>query len=279
MSIFKQRVIDYMEKEWGTYVARFNGLPEKEGLKRVNAMGYPSFRDLLAHILEWWEEGMTIVLAIAEEREYERKKYDFDEFNAGAVAKYKNWEGERFMAHFEEVRLKTAAGLRSMNDAVFGNPRLQAWLHGVIIHHAREHMLVPSRFLVEDTMEHEWAGYISGFTSMPPEKQAGWMKRQGFARFEDIAAHIIGWWEEGVRVIEGVLQNPSFEARELDVDQFNAELVEKYSLWKTDDLFAEFEKVRKGSLEFIRKLSDADYRHPVIADWLAADFIAHIDEH
>ena len=43
---------------------------------------------MLAHILAWWEEAMPIILAIAEGREYERKKYDFDAFNAEAVARY-----------------------------------------------------------------------------------------------------------------------------------------------------------------------------------------------
>ena len=61
---------------------------------------------MLAHILAWWEEGLPIILAIAEEREYERKKYDFDVFNAEAVAKYKSWDEAEFLAHFESTRQK-----------------------------------------------------------------------------------------------------------------------------------------------------------------------------
>jgi len=89
VSISKQRTLDYVELEWATYVERFNRLPKEEQNKRVKAMGYESFRDMLAHILAWWDEGMGIILAIAEERAFERKKYDFDTFNAQAVAKYK----------------------------------------------------------------------------------------------------------------------------------------------------------------------------------------------
>ena len=183
------------------------------------------------------------------------------------------------MAHFEAVRLKTVADLRSMNDAAFENRRIKNWLHGIIIHHAREHLLVVSRFLTEDTLEYEWGGYISSFQSIPFERQAEWLKGQGFVRFADIVAHIIGWWEEGLDVIGGILKDPGFKERVIDIDQFNAELVKKYSSWSDADIFAEFGKARVKSLEFVRKLSDDNYKNPVIADWLAADFIEHLDEH
>ena len=55
MSISKQRTLDYVEFEWGTYVERFNRLPKEEQNKRVREMGFDSLRDLLAHILAWWE--------------------------------------------------------------------------------------------------------------------------------------------------------------------------------------------------------------------------------
>ena len=69
MSITKQRSLDYIQSEWGTYVERFKRLPQAEGEKRVRQMGYERFRDMLAHIAEWWDEGMEIILAVAENRE------------------------------------------------------------------------------------------------------------------------------------------------------------------------------------------------------------------
>jgi len=95
MPITKHRTLDYVNYEWGTFVERFDRLPKNEQAKRVKEMGYEQFRDMLAHILAWWDEGMEIILAIAENREYERKKYDFDIFNAEAVAKYKDWDGKQ----------------------------------------------------------------------------------------------------------------------------------------------------------------------------------------
>jgi hypothetical protein len=47
LSISKQRALDYVE--------RFHHLSEDEQIKRVNAIGYESFRDVPAHILAWWD--------------------------------------------------------------------------------------------------------------------------------------------------------------------------------------------------------------------------------
>ena len=153
MSNFKQRTLNFLEIEWASYVERFNRLPVEDGIKRVKGQGYEQFRDMLAHILAWWEEGLPIILAIAEEREYERKKYDFDVFNAAAVAKYKSWDEAEFLAHFENTRQKTVASLMSMNEAAWENRRVRSWVNGIFIEHAREHLVALSRFLTLDTLE------------------------------------------------------------------------------------------------------------------------------
>src|SRR6185503_2947155 len=160
MSVTKQRTLDYIAEEWGTYVERFGRLPKEEGEKRVRQMGYERFRDMLAHILAWWEEGMGIINTIADNREFDRKKYDFDVFNAKAVAKYKDWDEGEFLAYYEKTRQKMEADLKSMNEAVFENRRVRAWLRGILLHHAREHLVVLSRFLVIDLLGNEWATYI-----------------------------------------------------------------------------------------------------------------------
>ena len=82
---YKQRTLNFLEIEWGTYIERFTRWPAEQGLKRVEAQGYQQLRDMLAHIVAWWQEGMEIILAIAEEREYERKKYDFDSLGCNSI--------------------------------------------------------------------------------------------------------------------------------------------------------------------------------------------------
>lgn len=279
MSISKQRTLDYVNFEWGTYVERFNCLSNEEQKKRVKEMGYQSFRDLLAHILAWWEEGMGIILAIAEERPFERKKYDFDAFNAEAVAKYAPWDEAEFMTHFEKTRQKMRTDLEALDEAVFQNRRVRAWLHGIILHHAREHLVALSRFLILDMLEHDWATYIGNFYNLESEQQKEFLSKQGFENFHDLLAHIVGWWEEGARIINGILHSPAFTWQTLEIDSFNAELIRKFSTWSDDDLFKHYEALRQALIDLVASLPEDAFLNQEIESWLAEDIVKHYDEH
>lgn len=279
MPITKQRTLSYMEEEWGTYVERFNRLPAEEQVRRVNQQGYEAFHDMLAHILAWWEEGMGIIHAIAEERPFERRKYDFDVFNADAVYRYKSWDEAEFMAHFEKTRQKMESDLKSMNEAVFENRRVKAWLRAVVTHHAREHLVTVSRFLVTDLLGNEWAEYVKDFNRLDDEKKSEFLAKQGFESFRDLLAHIIGWWEEGSRVIRGMLDSPGFTWKSHDTDAFNVELTKKYSAWSEDDLFKHYESVRLAMLELTAGLPEDAFLNRDIEGWLRDDVVEHYDEH
>ena len=279
MPIGKQRALDYVEHEWGTYVERFHRLPQDEQKIRLEENGYESLRDLLAHILAWWDEGMGIILSIAEDRPFERKKYDFDAFNAEAVAKYKPWDENEFIAYFEETRQKMSGNLMSLDEAVFENRRVNAWLRAVILAHAREHLLTLSRFLVLDMLKNDWKTYIDDYDRLEPEKQQEFLSKQGFENFHDLLAHIIGWWEEGARIINGILDSPSFTWEDHDVDGFNRELTEKFSAWSDDDLFKHYESLRLALIDLVERLPEDAFRNKDIEGWLAEDIVEHYDEH
>jgi hypothetical protein len=279
VTILKQRTLDYVEFEWGTYVERFHRLPKEEQHQLIKESGYETFRDLLAHILAWWEEGMSIIQLIAEERPFERKRYDFDAFNAEAGAKYKSWEGNEFMAHFEKTRQRMGIDLKSMDEAVFENRRVKGWLHGMVIHHAREHLLTVSRFLTLDMLKNNWATYINDFKGLEPEKQKTFLAEQGFDNFHDLLAHIIGWWEEVARVINGILSSPAFTWQESEIDGFNAESLKKFSTWSEEDLLKHYEGLRLALIDLIERLPEDAFQNKQIASWLASDIVRHYDDH
>lgn len=279
MTITRERTLEYIEQEWGTYIERFSRLPKEDGDKRVKAQGYGQFRDMLAHIMAWWDEGMEIILAIAEDRPFERKKYDFDAFNAEAVAKYKDWDETAFLNRYEETRQKMGAGLRSLNEAVFENRRVQAWANAIFIHHAREHLVALSRFLAIDLLENEWAEYIEDFQRLDDEKKTDFLSKQGFGNFHDLLAHVIGWWEEGARIIAGIMDSPSFTWENPDTDAFNVELTKKYSSWSDEDLFAHYEAVRVAMIDLVAELPDDAFLNKDIEGWLKDDVVGHYDDH
>lgn len=279
MPITKQRTLEYMQFEWGTYADRFNRLPREEQIRRVREMGYESFRDMLAHILAWWQEGMGIIRATAEGREFERRKYDFDMFNAEAVAKYKPWKEAEFLVHFEETRQKMEADLSSMDEAVFENRRVRSWLNGIVFHHAREHLVALSRFLAVDLLENEWAEYVENFSRLDAEKQAEFLTRQGCKSFHDMMAHIIGWWEETARIVSGITDSPSFTWTDPNTEAFNLALTEKYASWSDDDLFKHYEIVRLALIDLIADLPDDAFLNRDIEGWLVSDVVSHYDDH
>ena len=279
MTTYKQRTLNFLREEWGTFIERFQRLPADEGARRVKAQGYESLRDLLAHVLAWWEEGFPIIQAIAENRNFERKKYDFDVFNAEAVKKYGTWNEAEFLARFESCRRDMEAGLRSMEDAVFENRRVRGWLNAVVISHAREHHMLPGRFLPLDTLENEWGGYIERFHALAPDQQAEFLSKQGFETFHDLLAHIIGWMEETLRGINETLEGSGRVWENRDTDAVNAEWIARFHNWSDADLFAHFENMRKAALDAVMDLPDDAFSNKDIEEWLAADVVGHFDDH
>lgn len=277
MLTYKQRTLNFLDIEWKTYIERFNRWPAKEGLKRVNDQGYPRFRDMLAHILCWWEEAMPVILAIAEERQYERKKYDFDVFNAGAVAKYKDWDEAEFLVHFEKTHRKAAADLQSMNESAWENRRVRSWINGIFIHHAREHLVASSRFLILDTLQNEWNAYIEDFEKI--EDKDAFLKKQGVGHFRELLGHVIGWWEQAELAITGILKDPKFESRDIDTDAFNAELIVKYKKLSDAEVQKQFENKRQDMIRLVNDLPENAFVNTDIEGWLAADIAGHFDEH
>ena len=275
---YKQRTLDFLDIEWATYIERFKRLSELDGVQRVRNQGYDRFRDMLAHILAWWEDVMPVILAIAENREFEKKKYDFDAFNAEAVAKYKDWDEAEFLTHFEKTRQKAVADLRSMNEAAFEDRRIQGRLNGIFISHAREHLVALSKFLTMDTLEHEWGTYIAKFDAS--DKKEEFLKKQSAARFGDMLVHAFAWWDEGVIAVQGALKDPSFVYDgPADTDAYNAEIVAKYQSTSEADLRALYEKRRLELIELVRSLPESAFENPTIENWLAADIVEHFDEH
>lgn len=277
MPNFKQRTLNFLEIEWATYIERFNRWPVDYGLKRVNEQGYAQFRDMLAHILAWWDEGMGIILAIAEEREYERKKYDFDVFNGEAVAKYKNWNEAEFLARFEKTRQRAVADLKSMNEAAWENKRVRNWINGIFIGHAREHLVASSRFLVLDTLQNEWKTWFEDFEKI--EDKDAFLKKQGVENFRELLGHVIGWWEESERIITGILKEPDFKWQNHDTNTFNAELIVKYKKLSDTEVQKQFESKRLDMIMLANNLPEDAFTNRDIESHLAADVVGHFDEH
>ena len=128
-------------------------------------------------------------------------------------------------------------------------------------------------------LEGGWRVYVRRFDALSPEEQATFLQKQGFETFHDLLAHIVGWWEEGLWVLTGILDDPGFTWEARDVDAFNQELVEKYRSWSDEDLLLHYENVREAMLDLVSELSDDALTNEDIHDWLYADVIEHLEDH
>lgn len=139
-----------------------------------------------------------------------------------------------------------------------------------------------AEFTLRDVMqvlEEGWGEYVKQFNALSPEAQTSFLQKEGFASFHDLLAHVIGWWEEGLWIITGILDDPSFTWRERDIDSFNRELVEKFRSWSYEDLLLHYENVRKALLNLVADLPEDALTNKDIREWLEADVIEHLEEH
>lgn len=139
-----------------------------------------------------------------------------------------------------------------------------------------------AEFTLKDVMhvlEEGWGEYVKQFNALSPEMQAAFLQKEGFDSFHDLLAHIIGWWEEGLWVITGILDDPSFTWEERDTDVFNRELVEKFRSWSKDDLLLHYENVREALLNLAADLPEDALTNKDIREWLETDVIEHLEEH
>ena len=139
-----------------------------------------------------------------------------------------------------------------------------------------------AEFTLKDTMrvlEEGWGEYIGQFKALSPEAQKAFLEKQGYESFHDLLAHIVGWWEEGLRVITGIIDEPGFTYEDRDIDAYNQVLVEKYRPWSDDDLFLHFENVREATLDLVSELNEDALTNKHIRGWLYANVIEHLEDH
>lgn len=278
MSITQKRVLDYLD-EWHGYIPRFQNLSADEQAGFLKAQGYASLHDILAHITAWFEETLVIAIAAVEETDRPSKKHDFDAFNAEAVARARAWTDAEMFARFEEYRRKLVDFVKAYPEAITKNKRVRNWLYGVIIHHAAEHGIGATRFQALDILQNDWAEYVPVFQSLPPEKQAEFLKNQGFMRFRDIVAHVIAWWEDGIDTINAISKDPDYRHSEMDIDAYNAEAIAIFGKLDEAEVWRKFESVRKSLMELAINLPDAIFNQEHVQEWLKADVIEHYYEH
>ena len=265
--------------EWGAYRLKVAALSQEEQAEFLRVQGFGSLHDILAHVGVWWEEGEAIIRDTLDKGERPRRKYDFAEFNAASLARFKDTPEAEFFDWYEAQRQKVISLVSSLTAEGIKNRRVRSWLDAVTLLHLKEHSVDAPRFLALDMLQREWAGYAEEFRSLPEDKQKAFLEKQGFIRFRDLIAHIIGGWEDGIEIIDATAKDPDFHPPEKDNDVFNADLVELFGTLDEADVWKKYESTRQALIELVINLPEETYEHKEVQAWLKSDVIEHYFDH
>ena len=266
-------------EEWGRYAGQFKSLSPQEQADFLEGQGYASLYELLAHVGAWWEEAEGIIRDALEKRERSSQKYDFDKFNAAALARFKDTPGDDILAWYETQRQKMIALVSSLSDEQLKIRRVYGWLNAVLLGHLKEHAVSAPRFLVLDTLQREWGDSLERFRALPEGKQKAFIEKQGFARFRDVVAHVIVWWEDGLAAIDSITKDLTYQHPEKDTDAYNAEAVRVFGKLDEAEIWKKFESTRQSLMELAINLPEDIFNRKDVQRWLRADVIEHYYEH
>jgi hypothetical protein len=130
-----------------------------------------------------------------------------------------------------------------------------------------------------DNLHVDWKTYPERFNQLTPDKQAAFLKSQGYDSFHDLLAHILAWWEEAVKIVNSILDNMELPGKEYDIDAFNATALEHFQSWNEVDLLIHFENIRRSLLTLVVELPESGLLNASINGWLKACVVEHFQDH
>jgi hypothetical protein len=128
-------------------------------------------------------------------------------------------------------------------------------------------------------LQGDWAEYVQRFRCLSAEAQSAFLLEQGYARFADLLAHLVAWWEVGHQAIERYVTDPAAQPGKYDVDAFNADAVVKAAGLHEEDVIASFEKMRNFLVEFVKALPDTAFENEKVVNQLSMELVGHFSEH
>jgi hypothetical protein len=124
-----------------------------------------------------------------------------------------------------------------------------------------------------------WVTYPQRLQALSQDQQTRFARQQGYARPQDLLAHLGAWLEETRRVMP-YLQRAERPPRDYGNDaQFNAHAVERWAAHRQDEVEAWYEQQRLALRQMVLALADEAFDQPRVYRWLVGTIVRHYDEH
>jgi len=128
-------------------------------------------------------------------------------------------------------------------------------------------------------LEQDWGTYVKRYRLLPENDRRRFLSAQGYPRFADLLAHIIAWWEKGMRKGKIMLEDPGFRPLEFDVDEFNARAVMRFFRMDEPGVMRVFESARQDLTGWIAQLPEKGFQDKRMTEWLHMDVLGPLEEH
>jgi hypothetical protein len=130
-----------------------------------------------------------------------------------------------------------------------------------------------------DALQNGWATYADRFYALTTDAQAEFIKKQGYIRLADLMGHVTAWWEEGEKIIAGILADSGYRWEEYDIDAFNARSIERFHELDEPDVLNSFNLARISFVALVTDLPEEAFINKKVLIWLNAVIIEHLQEH
>jgi hypothetical protein len=140
-------------------------------------------------------------------------------------------------------------------------------------------MATPTRTEVLHVLQNEWATYVARYQGLSDSAQTAFLKKQGYARFADLLAHIMGWWEIGQQNIKHYLAEPQYQPENYNIDELNARAVDLVKDQSEASLLEAFEQKRAALLQWVAQLPEEAFENKKAVNQFNMELIGHLNDH
>lgn len=127
-------------------------------------------------------------------------------------------------------------------------------------------------------VEQGWKHYLSRLHELSEQEQAIYAQQQGFSRVQDVLVHIFAWWERSMQRSVQIM-NGQPVPRSADMDEFNAEVIKRYSYWTREAVEEKFTTVLDEFERFLQELPETAIENERIQPWIRIDAVDHYQDH
>jgi hypothetical protein len=130
-----------------------------------------------------------------------------------------------------------------------------------------------------DRLENSWQNIVERFDAFSPDEQAAYLAQQGYTRLADLLAHVVAWWQDGMKEISLMRADPRHPLCEYEVDEFNARAVERVRGVSPETMVQVFKTQRQAMVDLVNSLSEDELNQHNINMRLYYEIIQHWAEH